>query len=139
MKREYDRDSKILIIDDEKILLKFYKIHLNRFFSKVNVVETPIKALNFAKKEKFDVVLSDIKMPKMNGLDLMSHYKKLYPETVFLLASAHLQTAEDQKIIDDLADGFLAKPFEMEELQSVLFSAIDLAKSRSVLQNKKAS
>ena len=62
--------AKILIVDDDQTLLKFFKIHLNKFFSRVIVVKNAKEAVETLKSKQIDLVLSDIRMPRVDGLQL---------------------------------------------------------------------
>jgi DNA-binding response OmpR family regulator len=74
-KSVYDRTSFILVVEDDETLLKFFKIHLNKFFSKVIVVKNAKEALDTIKEKSIDLVVSDFKMPKMDGIQLL---RKVY-------------------------------------------------------------
>ena len=72
MVTEEVKEPHILVVDDDSTLLKFFKIHLNKYFSKVIVVDSPAKAIEIIKDEnqEIDLVISDYKMPKSNGVQL---------------------------------------------------------------------
>ena len=123
--REYDRESHILIVDDDSSLLKFFKIHLNKFFSKIIVVDSGKEALLAIQDREINLVLSDIRMPKVDGLQLMSKIRKLHPEIPILLISGEPITEEMAAIVES-ADGFLAKPFSVDELNSYINRGVDL-------------
>lgn len=123
--REYDRESHILIVDDDSSLLKFFKIHLNKFFSKIIVVDSGKDALLAIQDREINLVLSDIRMPKVDGLQLMSKIRKLHPEIPILLISGEPVTEEMAAIIQT-SDGFLAKPFSVDELNNYINRGVDL-------------
>jgi DNA-binding NtrC family response regulator len=127
-RRPYDRDSNVLIVDDDSTLLKFFKIHLNKFFSRVVVVENAKAALETMKEREIDLVLTDIRMPKIDGLELMQKIRKNYPGIPILLISGE-PMSDDQAEIVKSADGFLAKPFGIDELNDYICSGIDLRNS----------
>jgi DNA-binding NtrC family response regulator len=124
IKRPYDRTSHILIVDDDDTLLKFFKIHLNKFFSKVLVVENAKEAMDAIKTKEIDMVLTDIRMPKVDGLQLMQKIQKSRPDLPILLISGEPMTDEQQQIVD-LADGFLSKPFSVDQLNAYINHGID--------------
>lgn len=139
-KRAYDRDSNVLIVDDDSTLLKFFKIHLNKFFSRVVVVENAKAALDTMKEREIDLVLTDVRMPKIDGLELMQKIRKQYPSVPILLISGEPMSDEQSEIVKT-ADGFLAKPFGIDELNNYICSGIDLRNSMKelilVLKNPK--
>ena len=131
-RRPYDRESNVLIVDDDSTLLKFFKIHLNKFFSRVVVVESAKSALETMKEREIDLVLTDVRMPKIDGLELMQKIRKQYPSVPILLISGE-PMSDDQAEIVKTADGFLAKPFGIDELNNYICSGIDLRNSMKEL------
>jgi len=131
-KRAYDRESNVLIVDDDSTLLKFFKIHLNKFFSRVVVVENAKAALDTMKEREIDLVLTDVRMPKIDGLELMRKIRKQYPGVPILLISGEPMSDEQAEIVKT-ADGFLAKPFSVDELNEYICSGIDLRNSMKEL------
>jgi CheY-like chemotaxis protein len=119
-KREYDRTSHIMIVDDDQTLLKFFKIHLNKFFSHVVVVKNAREAIDEMGKKEFDLVLSDIKMPRTDGVQLLKKIRNTNASIPVFLISGAVITDEQQQIVDETADGFLRKPFTIEEIQEFI-------------------
>lgn len=125
IRRPYDRESNVLIVDDDSTLLKFFKIHLNKFFSRVVVVENAKAALAAMKERDMDLILTDVRMPKIDGLELMTKIRKNHADIPILLISGEPMDSAQQEIFDS-ADGFLAKPFTIEELNDYMCRGIDL-------------
>lgn len=125
-KRNYDRTSYILVVDDDNTLLKFFKIHLNKFFSRVIVVKNAKEAIDTLREKEIDLVLSDIRMPRMDGLQLMKRVRKHDPSIPMLLISGALLTDEQAKSADDDADGYLRKPFSVDDLHSFIDNGMAL-------------
>jgi len=119
IKREYDRTSFILVVDDDNTLLKFFKIHLNKFFSKVIVVQNGKEAMDTIKEKQIDLVISDVRMPKVDGGELLAKVRTYDPLIPVLLISGATLTDEQQKACQD-ADGFLAKPFGVDDLNDFI-------------------
>jgi DNA-binding NtrC family response regulator len=131
-KRAYDRESNVLIVDDDSTLLKFFKIHLNKFFSRVVVVESAKAALDTMKEREIDLVLTDVRMPKIDGLELMRKIRKQNPSIPILLISGEPMSDEQAEVVKT-ADGFLAKPFGIDELNDYICRGIDLRNSMKEL------
>lgn len=123
--RPYDRTSHILIVDDDDTLLKFFKIHLNKFFSRVIVVENAKDALDAIRDKDIDMLLTDVRMPKIDGLQLMQKVRKNHPNLPILMISGEPMSKEQQDAIDT-ADGFLSKPFSIDQLNDFIHRGIDL-------------
>lgn len=118
--KDYDRESYVLIIDDDDTLLKFFKIHLNKFFSKVIVVRNAQEALATLKEKEVDLVISDIRMPKIDGIQLLRKIRRGHPSVPVYLISGALLDDSKMKTIDRHADGFLRKPFSIDDLHSMI-------------------
>ena len=122
--KDYDRESYILVVDDDDTLLKFFKIHLNKFFSKVVVVQSAKEAVATLKEKEIDFVISDIKMSKTDGLQLLKKVRNFDPSIPVFLISGALLDSNELANIDTKADGFLRKPFTIEELHQLIDKGI---------------
>lgn len=123
-KRAYDRTSHIMIVDDDQTLLKFFKIHLNKFFSRVVVVKNAKEAIDTLKAKEIDLVLSDIRMPKVDGVQLLQKIRRYDASIPVYLISGALLSEEQAKEINEFADGFLKKPFTIEQIQDFINSGM---------------
>tara|TARA_B000000565_G_C23578978_1_gene298507 strand:- start:2 stop:577 length:576 start_codon:yes stop_codon:yes gene_type:complete len=119
----YDKKTYILVVDDDLTMLKFLKIHLNKFFTHVLVAPNAFDAVEILKNQKVDIVISDINMPKMNGIDLMHHIIQNYPRILTLLISGASLSEFQLKDIE-AADGYLRKPFPIDFLNKQVKTAL---------------
>ena len=119
-KRPYDRESYIMVVDDDQTLLKFFKIHLNKFFSRVIVVKNAKEAVETLKEKQIDLVLSDIRMPRVDGLQLLKKIRNHDASIPVYLISGALLEDDQMEQIHELADGFLKKPFTIEEIHDFI-------------------
>ena len=127
--------SKILIVEDEasirrvlvKILSEEDKSH------EIHEAEDGLIALNKIKKENFDLVLCDIKMPKMDGIEVLEFTKKIKPEIPIIMISGHgdLETAVDS--MKKGAYDYISKPPDLNRLLNTVRNAID--KKNLTLEN----
>ena len=124
IKSAYDRTSYILVVEDDETLLKFFKIHLNKFFSKVIVVKNAKEALDTIKEKTIDLVVSDFKMPRMDGIQLLRKVKKSHPGIPFILVSGFLMDSEQEEICRTEADGYLKKPFQVDTFNNTILAGI---------------
>jgi DNA-binding NtrC family response regulator len=120
----YDRETYILVVDDDQTLLKFFKIHLNKFFSKIIVVKNAKEAITTLAEKEIDLVISDIRMPRMDGIQLMKKVRLHDPAIPVFLVSGALLTDEQMGTIDDKADGFLKKPFSIDDLHDFISNGL---------------
>ena len=123
-KETYDKSSQILVIDDDSIILKFFKIHLNKFFSKVAVAKNAAEAMSILKEKEIDLIIADVFMPKTNGIQLAKKVRRFDITIPTLLISG---VPLDPKAEEELkvADGFLKKPFDIEDLHTFIRKGLE--------------
>ncbi|NRA44753.1 MAG: response regulator [Oligoflexales bacterium] len=117
--QKYDRTSFILVVDDDNTLLKFFKIHLNKFFSKVIVVKNAKEAIESLREKTIDLVISDINMPRIDGFQLMKRVRKHDTAIPVLLISGALLNKDEEDLLNE-ADGYLRKPFNVDQLHDFI-------------------
>lgn len=119
---------KILIIDDEKSIRNTLKEILEYESYAVDQAEDGPSGLDMLIKNKYDVVLCDIKMPKMDGLEVLSRAQELAPDAAFIMISAHgsIDTAVDAT--KKGAYDFLQKPPDLNRLLVTVRNALDRTK-----------
>lgn len=123
-----DMRKRILIVDDDEDLTWGISKNLAKEKSKFEVqcVNTGDRALNLMKKKKFDLIVSDIRMPGRNGLQLISEVKKKYPHTKVIIMTAY-GSREVQEEADIRGSFFyIEKPFEIGYLKQLIFQALNL-------------
>jgi response regulator RpfG family c-di-GMP phosphodiesterase len=130
--------ASILIVDDEPVVLAALKETLEREKYPVVACSSPLKALAILQERDFAVIISDQKMPEMQGLDFLIESRKLHPNTSRILVTAVLSLPT---IVDAINKGeifrFVAKPWLREELLATVRNAIqrhDLITHNEVLQ-----
>lgn len=117
---DYDKTTYILVVDDDETLLKFFKIHLNKFFSKIIVVKSAKEALDHLETHEIDLVLSDIRMPRLDGIQLMRKVRQYDPSIPVFLISGAMLDSKQAETVENKADGFLKKPFSIDGLHDFL-------------------
>jgi two-component system nitrogen regulation response regulator NtrX len=126
--------SNILIADDEKAIRKTLREILEYEGYKVDEAEDGQKAYDMAKDGEYDVILCDIKMPKMDGLEVLDKLKKEGNEAQLIMISGHgtLETAVDA--VKKGAYDFISKPPDLNRLLITVRNALD--KSNLVTETK---
>lgn len=112
-----------IVVDDEKWIVEGIKAGVNwrkYGFEVIGDAENGKEALQMIKNLHPDLVLTDIKMPDMNGLELIKNGKAASPETLFVVLSGHAEFAYAQKALNYGTFGYCLKPFELEEIHSML-------------------
>ena len=119
---------RILIIDDEKAIRNTLKEILEFEGYQVDQAEDGPAGLDLLIQQKYDVVLCDIKMPKMDGLEVLSRAQTISPDSAFIMVSAHgnIETAVDAT--KKGAYDFLPKPPDLNRLLVTVRNALDRTK-----------
>jgi signal transduction histidine kinase/GGDEF domain-containing protein len=110
-------ENRILVVDDEKEIRDFLCKALSRMGGfHVEVAETAEKALKKIEKDPFDLVLTDLKMPKMDGLQLMAEIAKSKPEILTIMMTGHGTIDSALEAMKRGASDYLMKPLNLDEL-----------------------
>ncbi len=128
---------KILIIEDEVSIRRVLKNIITEESQnyKVYEAEDGLQGVEMIKENDFDLVLCDIKMPKMDGIEVLEYAKKIKPELPFLMISGHgdLETAVQAMKIG--AFDYISKPPDLNRLLNAIRNALD--KKELVVENKR--
>ncbi|PKM58544.1 MAG: hypothetical protein CVU98_00370 [Firmicutes bacterium HGW-Firmicutes-3] len=123
---------KILIVEDEfymrKALIKIIHGKYNND-CEITEAENGIKATEYFKDNYFDIVITDIRMPQMNGLELAEWIQKHYPHTFIIIISGYSEFEYAQKALKYKVKEYILKPLEKEEIYRVLdtvFKEVDV-------------
>ncbi len=111
---------KVLVVDDEEVMRKLMIKILEKAGYAVETASGGNEARELLAKQEFDMVLSDVKMPDMNGFDLLKEIKAKYPTIAVIMMTAY---ADSYTIKDALlfgADEYITKPFKHYEVTVVL-------------------
>ena len=110
----------ILILDDEKI----YRDEIADFFSvgnfKVYATKTPSQAFTILERHLIDIIILDIRLPEMNGLDVLARLKKEYPDIEVIMISGHGDIDSVIKAMHLGASDYFSKPFKVSEILSAV-------------------
>ena len=117
--------TKVLVIDDEKAIRRSIKEILEFEKYEVDEAEDGLQGLSMAQKNNYDVILSDIKMPKMDGLELQNKLNENNIGSALIIMSGHgsIDTAVDA--VKKGAFDFLAKPIDLNRLLVTVRNALD--------------
>jgi DNA-binding NtrC family response regulator len=116
--------EKILIVDDEINMRVVLKAMLRKRGFQVAEAADGLDAMNRLENEKIDVIVTDMKMPRLNGLGLLDKVITKYPETPVIIITAHgtIETAVDA--LKKGAFDYITKPFDQNELINIIDKAI---------------
>jgi len=117
--------KKILLVDDEETLRWALHEALSEEGFDIENTNDSVKALAFTRKTKYDLVISDLKMPIMGGLQLISEIKKQNPDTKAIIITAY---GSIEAVIEAMHIGvldFITKPFKVEHIKSVIYRVLN--------------
>lgn len=107
--------GRILVVDDENGPRQSLRMLLNEDYD-VTLSTHVEEALGILENETFDIIISDIRMPKKTGIDLLREVKNLYPEIEVIMLTGYGQLNTAMQAIDWGAFAYLEKPFDNEEM-----------------------
>jgi DNA-binding NtrC family response regulator len=114
------RLRKILVVDDDDQLRDMLLEVLSSLDYFPIGVRDGEEALNQLKIQDFDLIVSDVRMPKMDGLALLKNIKKTAPEVPVVMITGFPSMCPVQKVMQEGADGYLAKPFRIEKIDELM-------------------
>ncbi len=106
----------VLIADDEEFLCVTIADYLREGGYKVTIVHDGSEVLPVLRLEKVDLILLDLMMPQMTGLETLQALKKQYPQTRVIILSGYGSEENVRQAMEMGADGFVTKPFGVETL-----------------------
>ena len=130
---------KILVIDDEKSIRKTLREILEYESFKVDEAQDGMEGFGMIQKEKYDIVLCDIKMPKMDGLELLNKVHALQPDTPIVMISGHGNIETAVEAVKRGAFDFIQKPLDLNRLLVTVRNAMEkttLVTETKVLKKK---
>lgn len=113
--------KRILFLDDEELILKSLKRLFGRSEYDCTYMNNPVKTLEHLKYSRYDLVVSDIRMPEMDGYEFLKTIKKIYPETVRIALSGFSDNDTVLKLVNEnISRIYLFKPWDNNELLAVV-------------------
>ncbi len=117
---EYLKKLTCLYVEDDKNIIDSFLLILNKIFKKVYLAENGQEGLELFKKHSPDMVLSDIKMPQMDGLEMSKQIKLTDPDAYIILLTAFTDLEFLKKAIDLGVEGYITKPVDKKKLYQKL-------------------
>ena len=117
--------EKILVVDDEQSLREVLSIMLTRAGYAVTIAMDGEEAIELLQKEIFDLVITDLRMPKVDGMEVLKAVKSASPETVVLIITAFATADSAVEAMKQGAYDYLTKPFQVDEVQLIIRNALE--------------
>ncbi|MFH2049956.1 MAG: response regulator [bacterium] len=126
---------KIVVVDDEEIVLSLIQDALEDEDYHIRVADNGLTALEMIEDDPADLILTDIRMPQMDGIELISKVRQYKPETgvIFMTGYANLNSAKDA--IKQGAFDYIMKPFELSEIRQAVDKAVKKIQEESIAKN----
>ena len=125
----------ILVIDDELSMLELLEIILTKEGYQVTCADSGKQAISLLQKGSYDLLLCDIKLGDINGIEVLKRAKEKNPESVVIMISAYSSAENAVEAMNEGAYDYVPKPFDNEELKHTIKNALDM---RTIDQEKKA-
>ncbi|NOY69758.1 MAG: sigma-54-dependent Fis family transcriptional regulator [Deltaproteobacteria bacterium] len=124
--------AKILVVDDELSMRELLEIMLTAEGYEVLTAENGKKAVSMIGKTSFNLILCDIRLGDMTGIDVLKSAKTRRPETVFIMISAYASAENAVEAMNCGAYDYLPKPFDNEELKQTIAKALEISSDGDV-------
>lgn len=116
--------SRILIVDDEESIREFLEIMLKKEGYEITTAVDGLNAKEILTKKSFDMIISDMQMPNMTGIELLRHVKDTYPDLVFMIITAFGTTETAVEAMKMGAYDYVTKPFKIDEVRMNIANAL---------------
>lgn len=131
--------AKILMVDDERSIREFFDIMLNKEGYEVTCCSGGQEALSKLESNIYDLVITDIAMPDINGIDILKKTKELHPETSVIMITAYASTESAVEAMKVGAYDYILKPFKLDEIKMIIKKALEqsyLTKENALLKKE---
>ncbi len=114
---------RILVLDDEPIVGKRLRPALAKAGHEVDVVATGAEALAAIDERRYDIVVTDIRMEGVDGLDVLRHVRARSPRTLVIMITGFATVDVARDALTTGAFDFIAKPFKLDDLRAAILRA----------------
>ncbi len=115
---------RILVVDDEESIREFLEIMLRKEGYQVTCVEDGQQAMDILIKKSFDMVISDLQMPNVTGIELLQYIRSNYPDLLFMMITAFGTTETAVEAMKMGAYDYVTKPFKLDEVRINIANAL---------------
>ena len=117
--------EKILVADDEQSMREFLDIMLKKEGYKVALASNGEEVVKLIEKDIFDLVLMDIRMPRVDGISALKKIKTTSPETIVIMITAYASADTAIKAMKEGAYDYITKPFRVDEIKLIIKNALE--------------
>jgi len=123
--------DKILIIDDEKSIIDLLTVVFEKEGYSVSKSLSGPRGIELIDKEDFDLILTDIKLPQMSGMDILKHVLKTNPNTPVIMITAYGTLKQAVEAFKNGAVDYVVKPFDIDELKIIVAQGLEKRKLKT--------
>ena len=123
--KQYASEFSVLYVEDDDVIQSQTKDFLARFFPKITTADDGEAGLELYKNGHYDIVITDINMPKMNGIEMIEAILDINPNQVILVTSAHNDSESLLKLINLNVMHFVLKPFNNKQFIIMLYAVTE--------------
>ena len=132
-------NGRILIIEDEKSMREVLRILLEEEGYEITAASNGLEGMEYLRDDIFDLVVTDIKMPKADGFEVLKKVKELSPSTIVIMITAFGTTESTIEAMKLGAYDYIHKPFKIDEIRLIIQKAFErknLGEELSLLREK---
>ena len=130
-----DRKESILIVDDDESTCKTLSLIFGNKGYEIETAKTGREALDKAQGRFFNVALLDIKLPDMDGVELLAPLNRMHPDMVMIMVTAYASLETVLQALNEGASAYITKPLHMHEVLAAVKEALE--KQRLVMENRR--
>ncbi|MDQ0493427.1 response regulator transcription factor [Paenibacillus brasilensis] len=106
----------VLVIDDEEKISRLLQLELSHEGYAVEIAQTGKEGLEKALAQTWDIIILDVMLPELNGVEVLKQFRKVDNHTPIIMVTARNRTTDKVSGLDEGANDYITKPFEIEEL-----------------------
>ena len=122
--KNYADKYDVLVVEDDETALNYISQTVNKFFNRVYKASNGEEALEIFKNKNVDIIITDINMPKKNGLELIEDVRAIYEDIKIIIISAYSDSEFFQKAIELNVDGYIIKPIKIVQFLITLAKTV---------------
>ena len=120
-----DKKLEVLILDDELIVCKRLKPAIEKMGCNVETFLEPREALSRLEEKPFDIVITDIRMDEIDGIQVLEHVRQQSERTIVIVITGYAMVSLAREAMEKGAFDFISKPFKPDEIRSVILKAAE--------------
>ena len=118
------KDIRVLIVEDDEIVREFITRYCKKLFKMVDSAKNGVVGLKKYEKNRYDLVITDINMPMMNGLEMSREIRKIYRHQEIIIISAYANSDYFVESIKIGVSGYIIKPIEYEQINDTIYNSV---------------